>query len=128
LQQSNTQQPISAPKKTTLAFVLSLMSGILVLLEGLVRIIRGEALAVFGTDRIWNRVLGLAIRADGAIGVVLAIVIIVGAVLIYNSRTQMAGSIIVLIFVVLSIIAGGGWLVGLILGVLGGIFGLMKNN
>ena len=104
------------------------MSGILVLLEGLVRIIRGEALAVFGTDRIWNRVLGLAIRADGAIGVVLAIVIIVGAVLIYNSRTQMAGSIIVLIFVVLSIIAGGGWLVGLILGVLGGIFGLMKNN
>jgi hypothetical protein len=127
LQQSNTQQPISVPKKATLAFALSLVGGILVLLEGLVRIIRGEALAVLGTDRIWHRVLGLAIRADGAIGIVLAITIIVGAILIYNPKTQMAGSIIVLIFAILSIIAGGGWLVGLILGLIGGILGLLKK-
>ena len=108
MQQSNTQQPISVPKKATLAFALSLVGGILVLLEGLVRIIRGEALAVLGTDRIWHRALGLTIRADGAIGVVFAIIIMVGAILIYNSKTQMAGSIIVLIFAILSIIAGGG--------------------
>ena len=114
MQQSNTQQPISAPKKVTLAFASSLASGILVLLEGLIRIIRGEALGVFGTDRLWHKLLGLAIRVDGVI-------------LIYNSKTQMTGGIIVLIFALLSIIAGGGWLIGLILGVIGGILPLLKK-
>ena len=127
MQQSNTQQPISAPKKVTLAFASSLASGILVLLEGLIRIIRGEALGVFGTDRLWHKLLGLAIRVDGVIGVILAIIIIVGAILIYNSKTQMTGGIIVLIFALLSIIAGGGWLIGLILGVIGGILPLLKK-
>jgi hypothetical protein len=127
VQQSNTQQPVSAPKKATTAFVLSLAGGILVLLEGLIRIIRGEALAVFGTDRLWSRLLGLAIRVDGLIGIVLAVIIIVGAVLIYNSKTQMTGGVIVLIFALLSIIAGGGWLIGLILGVIGGILALLKK-
>ena len=99
----------------------------MVLLEGIVRIVRGEALAVLGTDRLWHKYLGLAIRADGVVGVVLAIIIIVGAVLIYNPKTQMAGGIIVLVFAVLSIISGGGWLIGLILGVIGGVLGLMKK-
>jgi len=106
---------------------LSLVGGIFVFLEGLARIIRGEALAVLGTDRIWHRLLGLAIRLDGVGGVVLAILIMIGAVLIYNPKTQMAGSTIVLIFAILSIISGGGWLVGLILGVVGGIIGLTNK-
>jgi len=97
------------------------------LLEGVVRIIRGEALTVLGTDRIWHKLLGLAVRLDGVIGVVLAIVIIIGAVLIYNPKTQMAGGTIVLIFAILSIISGGGWLVGLILAVIGGILGLLNK-
>jgi hypothetical protein len=128
VQQSNAQQPVSAPKKVTTAFVLSLVGGVLVLLEGLIRIIRGEALAVFGTDRLWHRLLGLAIRVDGVIGVVLAVIIIVGVILIYNSKTRMTGGIIVIVFALLSIIAGGGWLIGLILGVIGGILALLKNN
>jgi hypothetical protein len=44
-----------------------------------------------------------------------------------HSKTQMAGSLIILIFAVLSIVAGGGWLIGLILGVIGGILGLLKK-
>jgi len=126
LQQSNTKIS-SAPKRATLAFALSLAGGILVLLEGIVRIIRGEALAILGTDRIWHKLLGLAIRLDGVIGVVLAIIIIIGAVLVYNPKTQMAGSTIVLILAILSIISGGGWLIGLILGVVGGILGLVSK-
>ena len=39
----------------------------------------------------------------------------------------MTGGIIVLIFALLSIIAGGGWLMGLILGVIGGILALLKK-
>jgi len=138
LQQSNTTQPPisqapaatmpTAPKKATIGFVLSLVGAVFILAQGIVRIFRGEALAFLDSDTIRQRVLsGLRVEAVGTIAIIFAIIILVGAYFIYHAGTEMAGGIKVLIFAALSIITGGGWLIGFILGIVGGILGLLKK-
>ncbi|MGD0803714.1 MAG: hypothetical protein ABSA11_06540 [Candidatus Bathyarchaeia archaeon] len=141
MQQSNPTQPAAptapaapaaimptAPKKATIGFVLSLVGAVFILVQGVVRIFRGEALTFLGSDTIRLRVLsGLRVEAVGAIAMVFAIIILVGAYFIYHVGTETAGGIIVLIFAALSIITGGGWLIGFILGIIGGIMGLLKK-
>jgi hypothetical protein len=51
----------------------------------------------------------------------------VGAVLIYMPGKEVVGGIIVLIFSLLSIIVGGGFYLGLVLGIIGGILGILKK-
>jgi hypothetical protein len=67
------------------------------------------------------------LQVVGVFAVIFAIVILVGALFIYSPGKETLGGIIVLVFAALSIIAGGGWLVGLILGIAGGILGLLKK-
>ena len=68
----------------------------------------------------------MALNIDGGIAIAFAILIIVGAYLIYN-KMETAGGILVLVFSLLSILVGSGWLIGLILGVIGGILALLKK-
>jgi hypothetical protein len=128
LQQSNTQQTVSSPQRNTLAFALSLAGALLILIQGLVRIFRGAAITFLYSDEIRRRILvGLALTIVGAIAVVFAILVIIGAFLIYNPGTQVVGGVIVIVFSALSIIVGGGWLIGLILGIIGGVICLIKK-
>ena len=69
---------------------------------------------------------GIALNIIGGVAVVFAILIIVGAYLIYTGAAT-AGGTIVIIFSVLSILVGSGWLIGLIFGVIGGILGILKK-
>lgn len=127
MQQGNTQQPISKTKRATAGFIVSLIGGILVLVQGLIRIVRGEV-TFLGADLIRRRILGgLGLGIIGIIAVIFAILIIIGAYLIYNPSTVVAGSLIVIVFSALSIIAGGGFIIGLIVGMIGGIIGLTRN-
>lgn len=126
MQQSNVE-PASLPKKPTLGFALSLVGGILILLRGIVRIVAGDVITFVGSDEVRHRFLaGLALNLLGGIAVVFAILIIVGAYFMYNGVTT-AGGVIVIIFSLLSIFVGSGWLIGLILGLIGGILGLLKK-
>jgi hypothetical protein len=126
LQQPNAQQA-SMPKKATLGFALSLVGGILILLRGIVRIVAGDIITFVGSDEVRHRFLaGLTLNIIGGIAVLFGIVIIFGAYLIY-SRMDVTGGTIVLIFSLVSILAGSGWLVGLILGVIGGILAILKK-
>jgi hypothetical protein len=128
LQQSNTQQNGSSSQRNALAFALSLAGALLILIQGLVRIFRGAAITFLYSDEIRRRILvGLALTIVGAIAVVFAILIIIGAFLIYNPGTQVVGGVIVIVFSALSIIVGGGWLIGLILGIIGGVICLIKK-
>jgi len=68
----------------------------------------------------------VALNVLGGIAVAFGVVIIVGAYLIWT-RMEATGAVIVLIFSVLSIFVGSGWLIGLILGVIGGILALLKK-
>jgi hypothetical protein len=127
LQQSSTQQPVSKPERATMGFAFSLTGALVILAQGLIRIVRGE-ITFLGSDEIRRRILaGLALGTIGIIAIVFAVLIMIGAYLIFNSETEVAGGVIVLLFSTLSIIAGGGWLIGLILGIVGGILGLLKK-
>jgi hypothetical protein len=127
MQQPNTQQPVAKPERATIGFAFSLAGALVILAQGLVRIVRGE-ITFLGSDEIRRRILaGLALGTAGVIAIVFAVIIIVGAYFIFNPGTEIAGAVLVLIFSALSIIAGGGWLIGLILGIIGGIIGLTKK-
>ena len=117
-------------KLTTAAFALSLIAGILIMIQGIVRSLQGRALDISGIeDGIRRRILlGIDFRIVGAIAVVFGILIIVGAVLLYQPRKEVAGGIIVLVFSLLSILTFGViGLVGIILGVIGAVLALKKK-
>ena len=126
-QQPNTQQTVSKPQRATLGFAFSIIGAILILVRGVIRIIAGDIITFVGSDEVRRRFLaGLALNVIGGIAVLFAILIIVGAYLMYTGAAT-AGGTVVIIFSVLSILVGSGWLVGLIFGVIGGILGLMKK-
>lgn len=127
MQQPNTQQPAPKHQRATLGFVFSLVGAILILLRGLVRIVVGDVIVFVGSDEVRRRFLaGLALNIVGGVAVVFAVLIIVGAVLIFRGN-EMAGGAIVIVFSVLSIFVGSGWLIGLILALVGGILGLLRK-
>jgi hypothetical protein len=110
-----------------LGFVLSLIGGILILSRGVVRIVAGDVITFVGSDEVRHRFLaGLALNILGGVAVVFGILIIIGAYLIY-SRMETVGGAIVIIFSVLSIFVGSGWLIGLILGLLGAVIAFFKK-
>ncbi|MEM2337719.1 MAG: DUF6114 domain-containing protein [Candidatus Bathyarchaeia archaeon] len=117
----------SMGEKPTAAFVLSLVAGILILLSGIfsaiVAIIGGAIVGMvpgFG----W---LGGLIMIMGILGFIFGIIVIIGAVMINSGERERVktGSIIVLIFSILSLlVSGGGFFIGFILGLVGSILGL----
>jgi hypothetical protein len=130
LQQQSTMQPPAPalPKRAAIGFALSLVAALIILAQGIVRILRGEAMAFLGSEELRRRVLaGLALQVVGVLAVIFAILILLGAYFIYSPGKETPGGIIVLVFAALSIITGGGWLIGLILGIAGGILGLLKK-
>jgi hypothetical protein len=104
-------------EKPTAAFVLSLLGGIFILIVGLILSAIGAALTVpFGG---FGAVLGI-------FGVVCGILTIVGGVMMYSKPEQhMTWGVIVLIFSILSWFGAiGGFFIGFILALIGGILGM----
>ena len=110
-----------------LALAFALAGAILIFLRGLIRIILGDFITFVYSDEIRRRFLaGIALNVIGVVAIVFAILIIVGAYLMYIGMTA-AGGTIVIIFSILSLFVGSGWLIGLVLGLIGGILGLLKK-
>lgn len=115
-------------EKPTAAFVLSLIAGVLILLGGIfgaiISIIGGAIIGVI-PGLGW---LGGLIVILGLLGLIFGIIVIVGAVMINSEERDKVktGSMIVLIFSILSLFVGGtgGFVVGFILGLIGSILGL----
>jgi len=63
----------------------------------------------------------------GIVGLVFAILVIIGSALVYSGvpGKVKAGSILGLVFGILNFIIGGGFFIGLILALIGGILGLL---
>ncbi len=123
----------SSPKRATIGFALSLIAGIFILLNGLAFIALQSLLnSIIDIVPMPVEIPGIGFAESvfatiGAIGVVFAIIVLVGAILIYMPGKEMIGGIIVLIFSILSIVAMGGFFIGMILGIIGGILGLLKK-
>ncbi|MEM1944183.1 MAG: hypothetical protein QW756_04325 [Nitrososphaerota archaeon] len=111
--------------KPTAAFILSLIAGILILTSALVTAF---------TTALQSGPLGfivvvviLLIMVIGVVGVISGVIVLVGAIMINSGKPSKVrtGSILVLVFSTLSIVSGGGFIVGLVLGIVGGVLGLV---
>jgi len=130
LQTPTTIQPAGV-KKATAGFVISLIAGILILFNALVVFALTTVISSFAsflpTGMPGAEAAAAAIALYGAVGLIFAIIVIVGAILIYMPGKEVVGGILVIIFSILSIMIGGGFIIGLILGIIGGALGIAKK-
>ncbi len=132
--QTQTTTPPAPVKKATAGFAISLIGGIIILINGLLILAAASLLSSFmgliptgipGTDLTGAAVT--FVQMLGAAGTIFAIIVIIGAILIYMPGKEIIGGILVIIFSLLSIVVGGGFILGLILGIIGGALGLAKK-
>lgn len=112
-------------KKATAGFIISLIAGILILTNALAFVVLAgfiESLGGYILGFVTGIFAGLA-----AVGLIFAFLVIIGAILIYTPGKETIGGILVIIFSILSILVGGGFFIGLILGIIGGALGLAKK-
>ncbi len=125
--------------KPTTAFVLSLIAGVFILLGGGMMTMIGSWIGTYGYGMMgryggWGGMMGtgfgmmgLGFGALGLLGLVFGAIVIVSAIMLNNKpeQHQTWGSLIVL-FSVLSIFgsAMGGFGVGLVLGLIGGVLAI----
>ncbi len=114
-------------EKPTAGFVLGLIGGIFILLNALLLIAAAAILSGF-SGAIPGMPAGTTdiVTIYAAIGLIFALLVLVGSVLLYMRPQQhVAWGVVVLLFSLFSIIIGGGFIIGLILGLVGGILGIV---
>jgi hypothetical protein len=116
---------LSSEEKPTVAFVLSFIAGIMILING----------AVIGAVRsfIESYIPGMGERAlvTGilsiimVVGIILGLIAIVAALMLYRNPAQKTiWGVIILVSSIISIVIGGGFIIGVILGIIGGALAL----
>ena len=102
--------------KPTAAFVVSLLAGMFILLNGLIFALAGAIISIL--------LPGLGILV-ALFGLGFGLFVLVAAVVMYaKPDTHVACGVIVLLFSLGSILIGGGFLIGMILGIVGGALGI----
>lgn len=112
-------------EKPTAAFVLSLIGAIFILINGLlVATMFAAGGALVG---ILLPGLGAMMIILGALAIVFGIIVIIGAIMINSGERNKVriGSVLVLIFSIISLVTGGGFIIGFILCLIGSILGLV---
>jgi hypothetical protein len=102
-------------------FILSLIAGILIIINGIV------VPAAGGFAMVIMPGLEAFLWAVAVIAVVFGILVILGAFWIKKQGKETTGGILVLIFSILSFLTGGGFIIGAILGIVGGALGIAKK-
>ena len=120
-------------KRATAGFIISLIGGLIDAVVAILMIAAASWIGSFGGlipeyDGYGWGFVATTIATWAAIGLVFAILVIVGAILIYMPGKEVIGGIIVLIFSILGLFfTAGGLIIGLILGIIGGILGIIKK-
>lgn len=119
-------------EKPTAAIALSITAGVLIILYGvfilsttpLMEKFQKEMEKEVGEDLPFE-FIGKLLIIFSIVGIIFGILVSLGGIMIYNrpSQSRMWGTV-VLIFSILSIFGGGGFLVGMILGIIGGILAI----
>ncbi len=109
------------------AFVVTLIGGILILLDG-IYLLAVSAFISSVTSAYGVSVPGVSglLTALAAVGVIFGLIILVGAIMMWRSPSsaKMWGIIAILLGLI-SIVSGGGFILGLILALVGGILALV---
>ncbi len=114
-------------KQVSVAFILSLVSGFLIVLQGALRVIRTQWGLELGLGELRRHVVGgLDYKVLGVISIVLGVMVIVGCLLLRIPSRRREGGITVIAFSALSISAGGGYYAAVVLGVLGGALAISE--
>jgi hypothetical protein len=126
-------EDIQPVKRSRAGFILSIIGAIIVLFGAISLLsfspdllaVSEEQLKTFEplaemTGMTVEEMLNSVYGGMGVFGIVCAILIIVGALLAYYKGMRVAGGIIIIIFSVLSIFSLGGFVIGMILGIVGG--------
>ncbi|MCI4372453.1 MAG: hypothetical protein L3K02_02240 [Thermoplasmata archaeon] len=105
---------------SVLAFVLVLLASLLVLLEGILLLVAGAIVGAISPT------VGGAVSGLGFVGVLLALVLGSMAYVLYRfpESSRVAG-VVVLLVSFLSFFTGGGFFLGLVLGIVGGIVAIL---
>jgi len=111
-----------APPRALWGFILSVIAGILVILNAAAILAPGFYAMWVGVF-FWLPALGPPSLAF-AIGVIIGLILVIGSILMLLGYGTI-GSIVVFPLAVLSLIIGGGFVAGFVLGVLGGILGML---
>ncbi|MBM4237379.1 MAG: hypothetical protein FJ151_02715 [Euryarchaeota archaeon] len=112
--------PYRRESRPDAAIVLSIVAGVLILINGLLVAIGGPFLLFFLEP------IGIPLVI---LGLVFGLAVLIGAIkLSQNPRDHITWGAIILIFSLLSIVIGGGFVLGLILGLIGGILALVWNE
>jgi len=115
-------------KRATAGFILSLIAGTIDTIVALIIIGFGSFLVGVESYFGFGQIVGFAVTTVGAIGLGLAILVIIGAILIYMPGYEIVGGILVLVFSLISwFFTRGGLYIGLILGILGSLLGIAKK-
>lgn len=118
------EQP-AGEKGSSLPFILALIGGIVILLQGALGLFMESTVATFlgmvpGMETL-TAVLGATATY---VGLVLGVIVILGAVLLRSPGKAKIGGILVLVLSIVALVTGGGFLIGSILGIIGGALGL----
>jgi hypothetical protein len=125
-------------KRTSLALILSLIAVILILVDGIIWLAGPDyydSLHISGTRGelygFWNMFGNFPPSPSllGGMEILFAIVVLVGAYYIYMpGGYRVVGGSMVAIFSLISLTAGGGFVIGTILGLIGGLLGIVSTR
>jgi len=123
-------QAHSDQRMVTTGFILSLISGILITLQGALRIVRTQWGLSLGLGELSRRSLhGIDFKLLGIVALISGLMVLLGAFLIGKFGKEREGAITVIAFSVLTVFAGGGYyFIGVILGVIGAAFALSSYS
>lgn len=111
-----------APPRALWGFILAMIAGILVILNAAALLSPGFY-ALWASVFFWLPAVGPPSLAF-AIGAIIGLILVIGSILMLLGYGTI-GSIVVFPLAVLSLIIGGGFVAGFVLGVLGGILGML---
>ena len=112
-------------EKPTAAFVVSLLAGIFILLGAIVMMALSSLLGGLMIG-VGAGAAASVILLYGVVGLIFAILVLVGAVMLWmKPQSHVAAGVIILLFSLFSIISTGGFFIGLILGIIGGILAII---
>jgi len=116
---------MSKNEKPTAAFALSLFAGILILINGAILGVVSSFIAPFIPGASEAALVTGILTALMGIGIILGIIVIFSAVMLYRNPSQKTlWGIVILVLSIISIVISGGFILGLILGIIGGILAL----
>jgi len=111
----------AAIPRLRLGFALALIGGIIILLCGIVFVaMSSELVEKLGEQQLEEELTQQALSTVGILGIVLGILVIVGAILARYRERKILGGMMAIIGSLLSLFSGGGLIVGMLLGISGG--------